>query len=244
MLALWIGHADSTIVAFAEGGGAFSQVAACARRLPADRPILVRGSNDWMTPLALAFDRDIVPAERSGMFAPEAEVSLDALARAVVGPRFLLVDEEIDAPGMEVLATCPVGAATPRGDARPAAVEGLDARDDAHPARSLAPGGDRGARRKCARCEACARSSRAGIRRPGAGRRRAVSLDEWERASPFRSRASTLRQRSLSISWWRGPPVRRSRFASTAAQSSPSVCRPAALQRSSISKARDSPARS
>ena len=83
-------HADRLIVTFAEDQGLFDQLERLAQRLPAGVPIIMYGHKSWVTPLYVAFDRQVIPLDLASVDGQQAWKTWSARCAAAHQPAYLL----------------------------------------------------------------------------------------------------------------------------------------------------------
>jgi len=92
-------QAGRLVFFFAEDQGLYAQLQAVAERLPRDQVIITHGYKTWVTPLYLAFDRQVVPIDISAAEGAMLWRQWAARQKGRGQPAYLLV--EIDKPSAE-----------------------------------------------------------------------------------------------------------------------------------------------
>jgi hypothetical protein len=91
-------HADRLIATFAEDQGLFNQLERLAQRLPAGVPIITYAHKSWVTPLYVAFDRQVIPLDLASADGQQAWRTWSARCAAAHQPAYLL--SQIDPKAM------------------------------------------------------------------------------------------------------------------------------------------------
>jgi hypothetical protein len=85
-------YKDRLILTFAEDRDLFKQFEQLAQRLPAGVPIIAHGHKSWLTPLYLAFDRQVIPLDLGSAPGKRAWKSWIAHCEAVRQPVHMLLE--------------------------------------------------------------------------------------------------------------------------------------------------------